>query len=123
MKNMRTMIVFAATVFAFFGCGQNKEQASGQAYPNSIEKVSIKVESAQCGMCASTIEDALNSVDGVRKAEVDLDSKEARVEFLAAKADLGRLEIAITKAGYDANEKKADPEAYEKLDACCKVTK
>lgn len=31
-------------------------------------------------------------------------------------------ELIFTKAGYDANDKRADPEAYEKLDECYKVT-
>ena len=32
------------------------------------------------------------------------------------------LELAVANAGYAANDKKADPEAYEKLAECCKVS-
>ena len=40
-----------------------------------------------------------------------------------SKTDLGKIEGAITAAGYDANDKKADPEAYKELDDCCKLPK
>ena len=72
-------------------------------------------------MCVKTIENTLTTLEGVKTAKVDLDKKTATVEFLPAKATLATLETAITKAGYDANDKKADPEAYEALPGCCKV--
>jgi hypothetical protein len=31
------------------------------------------------------------------------------------------MENAVAQAGYDANETKRDAEAYDALDACCKV--
>ncbi len=68
-----------------------------------------------------TIEKALKSLDGVKSAQVDLKRKVVAVEFMTSKLDLGKIETAITKAGYAANDKKADPEAYEKLDECCKL--
>lgn len=118
---MKHLMIFVAAVVVLAGCKPKQERVSDQSDPGRIERTSIRVESAQCGMCASAIEEALQALEGVKKAEVDLDRKQANVEFLPAKADLARLETAITKAGYDANDKKADPAAYEKLDECCKV--
>jgi len=86
-----------------------------------FQTASIKVESAQCGTCATAIAKALKGVEGVDKAEVDIKTKTASVTFLPAKTSLASLEDAITKVGYAANDKKADPKAYEKLDDCCKV--
>jgi mercuric ion binding protein len=36
------------------------------------------------------------------------------------RVDLQTIKTAISKLGYDADEIKADPIAYEKLDGCCK---
>ena len=63
----------------------------------------------------------MNKVDGVTDVKVDLDTKTATVEFDNSKTTLSDLEKAITMAGYDANDKAADPDAYDKLDKCCKA--
>lgn len=110
----RFIIFVIATSFFLVGCAK-------QAVQDKVETVAIKVESIQCNMCVKTIEGALTSVDGVTSAEVDLKAKTATVQFLPAKVNLGSLEQAIAKAGYDANETKRDVEAYEKFDACCKI--
>jgi hypothetical protein len=43
------------------------------------------------------------------------------VNFDKSVTNLGKIENAITAVGYDANSKKADPDAYSKLDDCCKL--
>jgi hypothetical protein len=42
------------------------------------------------------------------------------VKFDKEVTDLNKIENAITAAGYDADNKKANPDAYAKLDDCCK---
>lgn len=71
-------------------------------------------------MCVGTITKTLKNTEGVESAKVDLESKIATVQFIPAKVDLASLEQRIAKVGYDANNTKRDPEAYENLDACCK---
>ena len=63
-----------------------------------------------------------NGVDGVKSVEVDLEAKTAKVTFAAKVTNVPALELAVANAGYAANDKKADPEAYEKLAECCKVS-
>ena len=111
-----TLVVAAATL----ALSQEKVEQKGQSA--AADSAVIKVESIQCGMCVRTVEKALKRVDGVKTAKVDLDAKTATVTYLATKTNLGKLEEAITKSGYSANDKKADSEAYEKLDECCKVS-
>lgn len=49
------------------------------------ETASFKIEGMTCAMgCAKTIEKELAEMDGVQKASVDFDKKEATVEFDAA---------------------------------------
>ena len=81
----------------------------------------IKASSMVCGSCAKTIEKAVTAVDGVSGAQVDLKSKTVEVKYDPAKTSVGSIEDAITNAGYDANDKKRNPEAYDKLEKCCKI--
>ena len=82
-------------------------------------EISIKT-SAQCDMCKERIEETLAFTKGVKKAELDLESKMVRVVYRKGKTDPADLRKAISAVGYDADDVAADREAYEKLPACCK---
>ncbi len=84
------------------------------------KKITIKLNSIQCNMCVEKITEAIKSVDGVVKTKVNLNKKSASVTYNADITSKEEIENAITSAGYDANEKPADSEAYEKLSSCCK---
>ncbi len=84
-------------------------------------KVEIKIPTAQCGMCAMTIEDALTKIDGVEKAYVDMDALIVTVAYDAEMTGLKSLESAISNVGYQANEMLANLEVYKKLPGCCKL--
>ena len=84
-------------------------------------KVEIKIPTAQCGMCAMTIEDALTKIDGVEKAYVDMDALIVTVAYDAEMTGLKSLESAISNVGYQANERSANLEVYKKLPRCCKL--
>jgi copper ion binding protein len=83
--------------------------------------ITIKLNSIQCDMCVDIIEKAISDVDGVRQVKVNLDKKIATVTYDTAKTTKARIENAITSAGYNANNKKANKKAYDKLAGCCKV--
>jgi copper chaperone CopZ len=80
----------------------------------------IKIPSAQCDICKKKISKALKKVNGINSFEVDIDNKVVHVKYDNSQTNLNKIEEAIALAGYDANNKKADPDAYEKLDDCCK---
>jgi len=84
------------------------------------KKITIKLNSIQCNMCVEKITEAIKSVEGVVKAKVNLDKKTAFVTYNADITSKAEIEKAITSAGYDANNKSADSDAYEKLSSCCK---
>lgn len=84
------------------------------------KKITIKLNSIQCNMCVDKITEAIKSVDGVVKTKVNLGKKTASITYNADITSKEEIENAITAAGYDANEKPADKEAYEKLHSCCK---
>jgi copper chaperone CopZ len=80
----------------------------------------VKLPTIKCETCQRTIAKAIESVKGVTRADVDLTGKVATVEFMSGLANLKQIEVAVSNAGYDADDLKRDPEAYENLPTCCK---
>ena len=118
----RILILFVAFgTLSLLAYGQSKEKATEKTTPVKLEKTSISVETAVCDMCSATIETALEKAEGVKSAAVDLEAKTVTVEFDPTKTTLTKIEQAIANAGYNANETVRNAEAYEKLDACCKI--
>ena len=86
-----------------------------------LQTASIAAGSMVCESCAKTIDKALRHVDGVKEVSVDQEKKIVQVKFVPAQTNLESLEKAMTAAGYDANDRKRDAVAYEKLPSCCKI--
>ena len=82
-------------------------------------EVKIKT-SAICGMCKKTIEKALSKEAGVQKSSLNVDTKVVTVQYDPKVTGPDKIRTAISKAGYDADDVKADPKAYQNLDECCK---
>ncbi len=68
----------------------------------------LPISGMTCASCARRVERALNKVDGVRQASVNLASERAHVELSAA-MDPGRLIAAVEQAGYTASLPDAPP--------------
>ncbi len=120
---MKTFLSLSILLFLAAGSvpAQDKQAAALKKASALVANTVINVESIQCGSCVRTVEKALKAVGGVETAKVNLKKKTATVTYRSGEATLAQLEDAITKSGYSANDKKADPAAYEKLDDCCKV--
>lgn len=85
------------------------------------DHIMVNVSTVQCGTCKKNIETAVKKLEGIESINVDKVKKVAHINFNKNKTDLAKIEAAITAAGYDANDKKADPKAYSELDDCCKL--
>lgn len=59
----------------------------------------LKVDGMTCQHCVMAVKKALESVEGVSAAEVDLDSGSARVQ---GQADIQALLAAVREEGYEA---------------------
>ena len=66
-----------------------------------MEKLTLNVEGMTCGGCATSIQNALNSRDGVTSAEADVAAGTVAVEFDSAVIRQAALEQAIVDAGFD----------------------
>jgi mercuric ion binding protein len=95
--------------------------ASAQA-KKGIQTVTIQTPTVQCESCKKRIEEYLKREDGIQKTNVDFKKHVTKVTFVAERTNVENIKAAIANAGYDADDVKADEEAYKKLPKCCKKT-
>lgn len=108
MKNIRiSIIILLAFLFSSLeGIAQ-------------VDTVKIATSSL-CSTCKKKIEHDLSFEKGVKKSEVDIDTKVVTVIFDSKKTNPDKIRMAITKSGYDADSLKADSKAFNRLPDCCK---
>lgn len=75
----------------------------------------------ECETCGLKFKKEMLNIKGVKMYELDDKKMIFTVYYNPTKTDLQTIKNAISKLGYDADEVKADPSGYEKLDNCCKV--
>jgi Cu+-exporting ATPase len=76
----------------------------------TLRHVTLDIGGMTCASCVRRVEKALNRVDGVQLAEVNLATEVATVSYDPAAATLDSLTTAVGKAGYIAAEH-VDPSA------------
>jgi copper chaperone CopZ len=74
----------------------------------------------KCEMCENRIEMAALAVNGVSKANWNMETKMIAVTFDDSKTDIDKVHQAIAKAGHDTKLHKASDESYNGLPDCCK---
>lgn len=99
------------------------KQTDNMSDKNSSDHIMVSLPTMQCSTCKKNIETAVKKLDGIESINVVVKEKTAHINYDKSKTDLAKIERTITAAGYDANDKKADPEAYKELDDCCKLPK
>jgi copper ion binding protein len=62
----------------------------------------LKVSGMTCSHCVRSVTEALEGVEGVTSAEVDLDAGRARVEYDDAQTNPRALATAVNDEGYSA---------------------
>lgn len=110
MSKQLLLLPLILLVFLSFNCVKQPQ----------LETVMINSAGIGCSHCEDNIKKAIYALEGVKEVNVDVEKKNIEVKFVPAQTNLQTIEITLTRAGYDANDKKRDPEAYENLDECCK---
>lgn len=62
----------------------------------------LKVDGMTCGHCVQAVTRALQQVEGVKTAQVDLNAGRARVEYDESRTDPQELVGAVSEEGYSA---------------------
>jgi mercuric ion binding protein len=82
--------------------------------------VKIQTPGALCDECKRRIEEYLKYEEGVTKVVVYPHSKYTLVTYLADRTNVENIKTAIANVGYDADDVKANEEAYKNLPKTCK---
>ena len=67
---------------------------------NATEVVALPVSGMTCGRCVAHVRQALESVPGVRSADIDLAAGRADVSLEPGRVSRDRLKAAVEAAGY-----------------------
>ncbi|TDE29344.1 heavy-metal-associated domain-containing protein [Flavobacterium ranwuense] len=119
MKNsiLKSMLLLVAIFFI-----SNAAVAQQKSHQKAVIKTNIYCDHCkECETCGLKFKDQMLKINGVKMYELDEKKMTITVYYNPKKTDLQTIKVAISKLGYDADEVKADPSGYEKLDGCCKV--
>lgn len=115
---MKTKNLFLSLlVISLFVLATNTAYSQNKKMSNKEVKITT---SAQCGMCKTRIENGLAYESGIKNVSLDLETKVLTVIYNPKKTNPDNIRTLINNLGYDADDTKANKEAYDKLPACCK---
>ncbi len=114
MKKTNLYAVISIIAFAFLILGANLFAQ------DNLKKAEIKT-SAECDMCKDRIEKAVNKLEGIKSADLVVDTKVFKVSYDETKVTLKEIKEKIASVGYDADDVKKDPRAYKRLPKCCQL--
>jgi Cu+-exporting ATPase len=84
--------------------------------PETREPIRLRIEGMTCGGCVARVERALQSVEGVAHARVNLTTQVAAIDFGGMMPDRQALIEAVRAAGYDADTYRVADAANSSLD-------
>ena len=67
-----------------------------------MTKTKIKVSGMHCASCALSIDDELETIDGVKKASTSFPRGRTKLEYDETKVDVETIRTAIAGLGYQA---------------------
>lgn len=85
---------------------------------NAQDKTEAFKVYGNCGMCEKRIEKAAK-LDGVTKADWDVDTKIMTVSYDPAKTNGKKVQKAVAAVGHDTEKETAKDNVYKKLPGCC----
>jgi len=118
MKNSILKSIFFLAVL-FFATSNVSAQKTNQ---KAVIKTTLDCDHCkECETCGLKFKTEMLKIKGLKMYELDDKAMTFTVYYNAKKTTLQTIKEGISKLGYDADEVKADPKAYENLDGCCKA--
>jgi len=75
-------------------------ESAGYQLPDNTENQTYDIEGMHCAGCAQSVEKALNNIDGVASANVNLATEKASIKFQPDETGFERFRQAVEDAGY-----------------------
>ncbi|MDE3125958.1 MAG: copper chaperone [Bacteroidota bacterium] len=88
--------------------------------------VTIKSDNLRCWTCKERldkyliIENNANMQKGMIQWKINLLAGEIKVQYVPDRVSVDDIKTALNNAGFDADDEKAEPDAYKKLPPICK---
>lgn len=118
---LKTILAASFLLVVLTSCSNNKVETenteTATEVVDGITTSTFKVW-GNCEMCKETIEGSLK-VDGITKADWNVDSKIMTVSYDEKKITLDQIQKNIASVGYDNEKYKGDDKAYSELAGCC----
>lgn len=115
-NTLKTAMLFIALLTCTFVFAQKKQRTS-----KAIIKTHFNCDHCKkCETCGKKFEAELYSTKGIKDFQIDEKNMTIIVVYNPQRVTVPQIRQAISALGFDADEVKADPKAYDKLDDCCK---
>jgi mercuric ion binding protein len=120
MKNsiQKTILFLAVLFFASNSISAQKQKTNQKAVIKTILHCD---HCNECETCGQKFKTEMLKIKGIKMYELDDKAMTFTVYYNSKKTTLQAIKEGISKLGYDADDVKADPAAYESLDGCCKI--
>lgn len=98
---------------------------TGFAFKAPLAEITIKTATncshfEVCETGKTRLEKELTLTPGIKEVKIDSKEMTVSVKYNPKRITPEKIRKVISEAGYDADDVKADPKGYEKLDECCK---
>lgn len=115
---MNKLILILMIAVGVTSCKNDSKSTTGISDDMAINNVSFGVR-GNCEMCKKTIENAAYGVEGVVKADWNVEKKKIEVSFDGSKTNEMAIHKAIASSGYDTDKVLGNEQAYNGLPSCC----
>lgn len=123
MKQVFFSIVFITAIGLVSCNSQVKKDNDATVQTEEVKEIAMTELSfgvrGNCGMCKSTIEKAAKGLEGVSKADWDVDKKKIDVSYDETKTNEMDIHNAIAASGYDTEKVAGNEDVYNELPGCC----
>lgn len=118
---MKSIFKFLSIAFMLLAFSNTVSAQEKKTIQTATIKTAIYCDHCKaCETCGPKFNQTLLKEKGVQMVVLDDKSMTIKVTYNSKKTDLATIKKAISKLGYDADDVKADPVAYDGLDGCCK---
>lgn len=116
-NNIKTLVMLFIALLTITTAFAQKKQRTAKA----VIKTHFNCDHCKkCETCGKKFEAELYNTKGIKDFLIDEKAMTITVVYNPQKVTVPQIRYAISALGYDADEIKADPKAYAKLDECCK---
>ena len=119
MKNLLKSALLVLTVFLISNTAMAQKTNQKAVIKTTLHCDHCK----ECETCGLKFKTEMLKIKGVKMYELDDKAMTFTIYYNPKKTDLQAIKVAISKLGYDADDVKADPSSFAKLDNCCKGLK